>query len=79
MHRHLRAKRQDLAQRARLVGVQVKDDNISQPQIVRYLTEQALQRRHTARRGPDRTDGDKLLCGQGFVESVVHRTIIGLY
>ena len=57
LHRHPGDARQDLAEQAGLVGVEVEDDDIGQPKVVGQMAEQLSQRRQTPGRCPNGADG----------------------
>ena len=69
---HPGAARQDVGEHARVVGCEVKNDDVGEAEIRRELPEQALQRRDAARRGADGANGYEFRRGKCVRFGVVH-------
>jgi len=74
-NRHLRAGRENLAHHARVLGRQMHDDDVGEPEIVGDLAEEGPERLHPARRGADSADRNRACaCLGGGRAAIFHLT-----
>ncbi len=71
--RHSGANGKDLAEHTRLVGREMENDDVGEPEIGREVTKQPLQGRDAAGRGADGTDRHKLLAHAVREFVIAHR------